>query len=275
MKPYIVVNPINDETGFKTLFPDKNPNNSEDKSDDDNVGKYLALSCDSKFELEQLKKSLTGDYNFSLPIKGINQIQEETTTYAIGEYINYGGENVCNKANPAGVVSYVYNSQVGVTNNSATFYSGLFISNPLLASFIALMVVLFLIGVFISVFYRVPGLIAFFSIVATLFITTTVFLLALHTISFALFIALTLGTFLSMFSYFLICQKVKKHLEPETAMAGSVKKGLFRSVLPVIDMHIVTIILAACMMFFGINIINELGIALMICGLVSLAMVAV
>lgn len=113
--------------------------------------------------------------------------------------------------------------------------------------------ILFVIGIFISVRYRVPGAVAFV-ISAFVFIITAVLYNAFgFTFSLYSFIALAFGTFLSLLAPVFLCRNTLKEIRESSTISASLVKSVKKHWKTAVDFHIISILCSLSFLFFGIG----------------------
>jgi SecD/SecF fusion protein len=256
MKPYVVG--IVTKDNIKNYFPNKDPLDTTSKADDENIGKNLLLgSNDSKaktdfgqFEANQLKNSLIGKYNTQL-------VYQPTIDLA---QTPFNGSN-----GTAKIVSDID----GIKINGSIFSKGIFGTSPLLSCIIALAAVILVIGIIISVLYRIPGFFAFIAGLLTVSLTILFMVLSSHAISFGMLLGVFGGIIITALSVFSFMERIRKHMVKDTVVTSGIKKGIARGILQVLDYHVVGVICGMCFLFFGSITIYELGLTLLLYSLVS------
>jgi len=281
MKPYIygIINKDN----WTKYFPDKDPLDTSSKSKEENVGKWLVLGDDNdgaditswtEYTAKQLYACIMNNFGSpTLPFKVLTENQKWSAGVKLEGFFD------------SSIFDYLANDRYSSTptdstsNNSPLVYitdqtlaSGLFISSPLLGSIIAISVCILLIGILVSILYRIPGFFSAISIIGSAVLTIFLLTILGKPISLGLVLGVVGGIALTVASIFAIMQRFKKHTRQDEMLVNPFKKGLLKSIWSVIDLHLVTIILGAILFFFGGMGTIEFGITILVYPVVSLAM---
>jgi hypothetical protein len=160
MKPYVLG--VVDSTNYRNYFPAKLPNGKKnDKS------KFMNIPFDSEFESKQVVSQLQNINN--LPFKALDSMvkigsSDVPSTAAHGSTpiipmaFNKQQDNngYCSNTTDAAGGNKIMN--VDQQKFSKPLFFGF---NPLLGSIIAIGAIILLIGIIVSILYRIPGLVAF------------------------------------------------------------------------------------------------------------------
>jgi SecD/SecF fusion protein len=151
----------------------------------------------------------------------------------------------------------------------ANLSNNIFTTKPLIGILIAVIAIMLLIGIVVSVLYRIPGAFGFFSLFSAFSIALMVMILTGFVITLPIFIGLLIGLIAGTFAIFAVCERIKKQARTGVAFDVAVKKGLKRSILPIIDIHIILIVIGMCLSFIGFTELTAVGNAMLILGLIS------
>ncbi len=128
---------------------------------------------------------------------------------------------------------------------------------PLTILFIIVSILVFLIGIFISIRYRIPGLIAFLLSALTFVLSILMYSLFNFTFSFFSFISSLIGLFISFLTPFFIFSNFKKEINEDSSITGALIKSIKKYWKMTLDMHVVLLLGSLAFLFFGqINNIN-------------------
>lgn len=219
---------------WKTFFPNKNPNNSTDKPNDDNYGKWIVINQNTYYEANILKHCFI-DYSFPTPIK---RIITSINSDGSPDYSNNKG-------------GFVDSSLFGVTQNQKLFKNTIFNLDPLIAQILTLFFMVLLIGILVSIFYRIPGFFATLTLCVTIGFTLLILILTSHPLSFGLFMGIIAGIILYTFGIFLFFGKLHKQSISNSVLKTSYKKTISKTLLPIIDISIIGVIFSICLMYLG------------------------
>lgn len=125
--------------------------------------------------------------------------------------------------------------------------------NPLDFLMIILGAILFIIGVFISIRYRIPGAIAFVISAFVFIITAALYNVFGFSFSFYSFIALAFGTFLSLLAPMFLCRNTLKEIRESATISASLVKSVKKHWKTAVDFHVISILCSISFLFFGIG----------------------
>jgi SecD/SecF fusion protein len=91
--------------------------------------------------------------------------------------------------------------------------------------FVAIIVILLLIGILVSVLYRIPGALFFANLYSTVGFTLFFLTIAGKIISLGLLLGIVGGIIIAVASFFAIMQRMKKHTSKNDFVINAVKKG--------------------------------------------------
>jgi len=286
MKPYIygVINKDN----WTKYFPDKDPLDTSDKSKEENIGKWLVIGDNiddsniiswTEYTARQLHACIMNGFGSpTLPFKILTESNDwkpsvngnldiTLTEFFEGSLFDY----LANDKYTKGTVSTTNNAPL-IYITDQTLSNGLFISSPLLGSIIGIAVCLLLIGILVSILYRVPGFFAAISTIGSAALSILLLTALGKPISLGMILGIIGGIALTVASIFAIMQRFKKHTKQDEMLVNPFKKGLVKSIWSVVDLHLITIILGAILFFFGGMGTTEFGITILVYPVVSLLM---
>jgi SecD/SecF fusion protein len=154
-----------------------------------------------------------------------------------------------------------------------SFAKSIFGYSPLLGAAIALIVVALIIGIIVSVLYRVPGLFAFGFILATGSLVLMAMVLTGYVISLGMLIGIFIGIVMSTFAVIGFTERIKKQINANIGFDSAFKNGMKRGLLPALDLHLVTLLASICLVYFGSLDVTALGISLLLYSLISFFMI--
>ncbi|MGL4950937.1 MAG: hypothetical protein ACRC4M_03870 [Mycoplasma sp.] len=123
--------------------------------------------------------------------------------------------------------------------------------NPLDILLIMLGVIVFAVGIFVSIRYRVPGIIAAFVSSSVFVLGATLFSAFGFVLSFYGIMALATGVGLSLLTPLFFFRNVKKELGEKSSMTGSVVKTLKKYWKMSLDIHMISLLTSLSFLFFG------------------------
>lgn len=134
---------------------------------------------------------------------------------------------------------------------------------------IVISALIFMVGIFISIRYRIPGLLVFLSTSLTFTLSMVLFNAFGFTFSFFSFIGLLFGVLLSTIIPFFIFKNFKKELCEGSSVYGSYIKTLKKYWKVSLDTHIVSLLASFAFLFFGKLQIVDFGAMLVITSFLS------
>ncbi|MGL4951520.1 MAG: hypothetical protein ACRC4L_00895 [Mycoplasma sp.] len=139
-------------------------------------------------------------------------------------------------------------------NESKSIYDDSWVKlNSIDILMIILGAVVFLIGIFVSIRYRIPGVVAFITSLSVLILGSTLYVFFGFTLSFYAIIALAFGVFLSLLSPFFFFRNVKKEVSEKLSITGTVVKSLKKYWKMSLDIHMISLLSSLSFLFFGIG----------------------
>lgn len=128
----------------------------------------------------------------------------------------------------------------------------------------AAMVGLALLGLFMLLFYRVPGLIALFSLVVFSLIVLGALVLLKATLTLPGIAGLLLSIAMAVDANIIIFERVKDELKNNKTLRASIESGFKRAFWTVFDSNLTTLIAAAVLFYFGSGPIRGFAVTLSI-----------
>ncbi|GHU48338.1 hypothetical protein FACS1894218_4980 [Bacilli bacterium] len=205
------------------------------------------------------------NFQFTLPQKVVNEPLKVSGGNITGGFL-FGNTDKYGPLPDDGVVYGIYNQIQRVQNNLS---NNIFKSKALLGLLIAFIIIMLLIGIVVSVLYRVPGVFGFLSLFATFSLAIMIMTLTGFVLTLPLFIGMLIGLISATFIIFIVCERIKRQVKTGITFDVAVKKGLKRSILPVLDIHVILIVIGMCLSFIGFTELTAVGNAMLIFGLVS------
>lgn len=143
------------------------------------------------------------------------------------------------------------------------------------AILLALGVVLLLIGIIVSVLYRIPGLMAAFAIIASCAFSASLLVLFNINFSIATVIGLFVGIILATTCISFSMERVRRLLQQKNSVFDSIQTAIKKSMLTTLDINATTIIMALSLFFFAKGELADLGLVLVLIPLLVLASIFV
>ncbi|MDR2636412.1 MAG: hypothetical protein LBB95_00980 [Mycoplasmataceae bacterium] len=267
MKPYIAG--IINKSNFTSFFPDKNPLDSGDKSDETKIGNWFVLGNNgaeittySNYDFKILHNSLlvgNSKDRMANPMK-FNVIREDNTWRWNDASSMYG---------PGSLFTDLI-SHHSIFSYDRKLSNGWIISNPVIGIFVGILIILVAIGILVSLLYRIPGLLFFGSLYSTFGFSIFFLTLAGKIISIGLLLGIIAGIVMSTAAFLAIMQRMKKHTTKNDFVLNAAKKGASKGIWQFLDLHFITIIIGAVFLYFGTLSGVNFGVSLMIYSLLSL-----
>jgi len=126
------------------------------------------------------------------------------------------------------------------------------------------MVGLTLLGLFMLLFYRVPGLIALFSLLVFSLIVIGALVLLKATLTLPGIAGLLLSIAMAVDANIIIFERVKDELKNNKTLRASIESGFKRAFWTVFDANLTTLIAAAVLFYFGSGPIRGFAVTLSI-----------
>ncbi len=128
---------------------------------------------------------------------------------------------------------------------------------PLAATFVTISVVIFLVGIFVSVYFRIPGFIAFVLSALTYVLSLLFYSNFGFVYSFFSLMSAAFGAFISFITSFFYLNNFKKEIFENSSITGATIKSIKKYWKTSLDLHIVLLITSLAFLFFGqINNVN-------------------
>jgi SecD/SecF fusion protein len=154
--------------------------------------------------------------------------------------------------------------------NDKKINDGLIVSNPFISTLIGIALIVLLIGIIVSILYRVPGLLYILNLISVCGLSIVLFVLTGKTISLGLTIGIITGIILLTLCFLLLMQRIKKHTMKEDFIINSLKKGFTKGVWQTIDILIVSLICGLCFLFFCGKLFADFGLSLLLFSVISI-----
>ncbi len=135
---------------------------------------------------------------------------------------------------------------------------------------IVLSAIILLVGIIVSIIYRVPGIFSFLFAGLTFTGSLAFFNIFGFTFSFFSFMGLIIGTFLSFLIPFYIFKNFRKEINEGSSIYGAYIKTIKKYWKLALDTHIVPLLIAFSFLFFGKNNLVDFGALLTISTFLSL-----
>jgi SecD/SecF fusion protein len=161
-------------------------------------------------------------------------------------------------------ISAVAESDIQIFNLDKSFASNIFSIDPLLGAVIALFAIILLIGVVVSVLYRVPGAFSVLFTILNIALTLVVCISVGYTISLGILTALFVGIMMNFLCFSNISEKIKKFTYLNDLLLLGFKKGMKSSFFHTIDIHAIAILSCIGFVYFGVLNFQAFGVALIV-----------
>ncbi len=240
---------IVNKDNFTDYLPDKDPTKSSIDSD----GNWLSIPnlTNKYFTAQQLYKSMT-DQKSLFPI--INTLCPTST-----------GSKDINKMLQNGITSNVNVSLINPDFNRSILQ----IDNASLTTLIAIAVLLLIIGIVVSILYRIPGFVSFVWMILPIGLLPLIMFLTGFGLSLCLLIGILIIMMVSSVSLFISLNKVKANHVNHKTLDQSIRLGFKHSLITVLDFHVISLIAGITMLFFPMGQIFALGMCLIVGSLLS------
>jgi SecD/SecF fusion protein len=232
---------------FNTFLPTNEPGKSEDKTKDEQ-GQWLVLSLPSAYDANLLYNQLL---NFNITNHQTLPLKPILTTGTAND-------------------SIIVSTNAKIVDINKSFLNNIFSIDPLLGAVIALFLIILMIGIIVSILYRVPGAYSIFFILLNIALTLVISISAGYTISLGILTAIFIGIILNLFCFNNISEKIKKFTYLNDLPEIGFKKGLKSSFWHTIDLHIISILACVGFVYFGVMDIQTFGVSLIIYSAFSL-----
>ncbi len=137
---------------------------------------------------------------------------------------------------------------------------------------ISLSAIILIVGIIVSILYRIPGFFSFLFSALTFTGSIAFFNLFGFTFSFFSFIGLLFGTALSFLTPFFVFRNFKKEIKEGSSIYGAFVKTMKKYWKLSLDIHVVSILASFSFLFFGSNQIVDFGAVLTISSFLSLVL---
>lgn len=263
MKPYVLgIIHANNDT-LDNFFPTANPLDSTAKADPENRGRWIKFDASGQYERNKWYSYITQKYSTVYPIKLFNN--------GVGRGINDNNKGglieqfkaTNNKQYSDDVANEEIKSLDEYWGVNASFTSGLFglIPSSIIASLIAIGVFIILACAVLTFIYRIPGLFASLLLILLNILSLLIFTLTSHLVSFAVILSLFVCSIIYVIATISILERIHKNAVLSNATAdSSIKKAFKAGTWTVVDIFLVTIIMAISAVYFGPLAIYEFGL---------------
>lgn len=256
-------NSNDDSAPYLKYFPDNDPTSSSKKSND----RWLVIDSagSTRFDTELVEKSFSKN-SFPYPIKNFENIN----TYGDGEWVQM---IVGRYANGTTAGTQITNHPTSISVYDGSLKPNIFKNSATLSTFIVLLTIVLLIGLIVSILYRIPGMMAFGFMTLAASITTFAMFAAGFELSVGMLMGLIVTVCLATFSIVNFFERIKKQIALTYDMNVSLKRGFMSSILSCLDLHIIIILFGIVLVYFGPSALVSAGVALVIGALLSFGLV--
>ncbi len=201
-------------------------------------------ACDPKKDeptLADVEKKIKDEWDFTLPQ---NEWAEKNGKLTKCEY------NIIKEAFANSVIkpSSIYFNQFISPPTIVNSLGGL---NPLYILLIVIGVILFLVGVFVSVRYRIPGMIATLLSGLVFVLSIVVYNFYGYVFSFYSLLAVAISTFISFISPSFLFRNIEKEVSEGSTLPAAIVKSTKKYWKLALDIHIMGILSSLAFLFFG------------------------
>ncbi|MDE5545158.1 MAG: hypothetical protein K2I76_00950 [Malacoplasma sp.] len=211
----------------------------------------------------------------------------ENLNYSIGDlqqiYLNYE-EPTANNPNDSNAINNEGNNYLQSETRSTTNYFGTngWISNPFIETsvvstlstynsvFLASGVIILLIAVVVSVLYRIPGMLSAFSIIAAFGFSLSLLIVLKIDISIPSLLGLFVGTMVSVMSISMVMERIRRLLLQKNSVFDSIQTAIKKSMLSTVDLNVTIMVIGLTMFFIAKGELTNMGMTLLLSGLLSL-----
>lgn len=265
-----------DYRNFNNYFLNPNPPEATEEDSDPipepfNVNQFKIIT-----DFSSISAALTylNDENYKFPIINNNldsfvlNFPEIANEYKIlnDKFKPQNGNNdkqeIITFANKFFVGQALFSQQFFVPPNIAQSYINNY--NPLDIMLVILGAIIFLVGIFVSIRYRIPGLFAF--IISGLVFVLSIILYNVfgYLYSFYSLLAAAIGTFLSFFVPSFLFRNIEKEVSEGSTLSAAILKSTKKYWKMSLDTHIMAILTSLSFLFFGLSGNKNFGAMLII-----------
>lgn len=243
------------------------------------------------------KESLRSSY-----IKKFNNLSFPTTFYSATPTTSSTSDWITSNSLPTMYLNYevgnstsgssIDNSQITDSNNSLTnssrstfSYFGLnswtsspFIQKSIISKmstynsmFLASGVILLLVAIIVSVWYRIPGLMSAFAIIASFGFSISLLVVFKIDISVSSILGLFIGTISSVMVASLTMERMRRLVMQRNSIFDSIQTAIKKSLLTVVDLNVTLIIIGLSIFFIAKGELTDMGITMLLSASFSLA----
>jgi len=234
---------IND---WNTYLTHKDPSGKENE---DEIWLDIPIETKLAADAKLLQNQLT-ECVFNLPIKQIDILADSNSENSIGMF-----------------------SQIVTDEVSPSLDTTIFGTDPLLGSMIALLVVVLIIGVIISILYRIPGLIAYVMMLLSMSLVFFALMYSGYAISVTLIFGLLVGLISGMFIMISIFERAKKFLKRGSPIDVSLIKAFKNGSLMAIDINAIMLLIGLSFIYFGAFDLVAFGVTISLYAIISFVLV--
>ena len=246
---------------YTEYLPDKNP----EKTDVDSEGEWLVIKPKntSYYTARQLKDQMTTQ-RFSMPMMSVSHPGPDSQSYV--PYTD--GFSGINRIELNGVTGFT-GCEVNVDANVAIVKNSLGksvvqISEPAVTSIICLAVIVLIIGIIVSILYRVPGFILWVCQLTPIALIFLIMGLCGYPLSLGIVIAAMISFIASSVASILLLNKMKRNHLSHKTMDQAVNNAYLKSFFTTLDSFAVVLLLGIAPIFFPGTSIMVFGLALII-----------
>ncbi len=206
---------------------------------------------------------------------GIGDLQQIFLDYEQPTADNLNDSNAINNNDS----NYLQNETRSTTN-----YFGIngWVSNPFIETsivsklstynsvFLASGVIILLIAILVSVLYRIPGFMSAFAIIASFGFSLSLLVLLKIDISIPSLLGLFVGVIVSIMSISMVMERIRRLLLQKNSVFDSIQTAIKKSMLSTVDLNITIMIIGLTIFFIAKGELTNMGMTLLLSGLLSL-----
>ncbi len=141
------------------------------------------------------------------------------------------------------------------------------------STFLASGIILFIVAIIVSVLYRVPGLFGAIALITSTVISTALNFIIGLTFSFGSVLAIFAGMILTLTSIVTLMERARKNIKDNVSIFDASNHAWKKTLMTLIDIHIVSIIIGLGLSFWGKLEIVDFGFQLILSAFISLVVV--
>lgn len=238
---------------YTTYLPDKNPTKNSKDSD----GEWLVIPNNGYAYTTSMLHHMMTDYRFPYVLMdtswpGTDSMARPTSSANI---LNNGLSGDSND-NVALIENQMTNSGVGITSGALT-------------TFICLLIIALVIGIIVSVLYRIPGLVGWLCMLTPISLSLLIMFAMNFAFTFSTAMSMVIILLVQTIALFNILNRIKRsylgHMTLDQALLAGFNKSFFIS----LDLMLIPILLGSSVLFFSLGALYAFGVGLITGGLLG------